>query len=148
MIMASIEVNSDVPPTQAVAGAWIYAETENILYPEDTKRSGKWLVFLQEESIDRCWMYMRVALAMYRFGRKIKSSTCVSCGERKRYVVCVYTYDYADSEDVMRIRASLRDLGIQYPITYKSNEQTRQGVYSEGVHGQKNSISFTPIYKI
>lgn len=44
-------------------------------------------------------------------------------------VICVYTYDWTDQEDVMRIRQQLRDLGVTSKIPYKADEDTYAGRY-------------------
>ena len=45
-------------------------------------------------------------------------------------VICVYTYDWTDEEDVMRIRQELRQLGITRKIPYKADEDTESGKYA------------------
>ncbi len=46
-------------------------------------------------------------------------------------VICVYTYDWKDKNDVMRIRKELREIGIDWKIPYKSDEDTRKGKYQK-----------------
>ncbi len=48
-------------------------------------------------------------------------------------VICVYTYDWTDEDDVRRIREELRKLGIINKIPYKADEDTLSGKY--GVKG-------------
>ena len=55
-----------------------------------------------------------------------------------RFVICVYTYDYQDEEDVMRVRQVLKDLGIQREIIYKADADTRAGSYG---------ADYTPKYR-
>ena len=45
-------------------------------------------------------------------------------------VICVYSYDWADEGDVMRIRQELRQLGITRKIPYKADEDTDSGKYA------------------
>jgi len=45
-------------------------------------------------------------------------------------VICVYTYDWTDESDVMRVRAELRNLGIVSKIPYKSDDDTLNGKYA------------------
>lgn len=51
-------------------------------------------------------------------------------------VICVFTYDSTDKEDVMRIRKELRKIGIEARIPYKTDNTTKQGKYS--VKGNSN----------
>jgi len=44
-------------------------------------------------------------------------------------VICVYTYDWKDRQDVERIREELRKIGIIRKISYKTDEDTEQGIY-------------------
>ena len=39
-------------------------------------------------------------------------------------VICVYTYNYRDKKDVIRIRNELRSIGITWKIPYKSDYDT------------------------
>ena len=45
-------------------------------------------------------------------------------------VICVYTYDWSDEADVMKIREELKKLGITRKIPYKSDEDTLAGKYA------------------
>src|SRR5258706_13268943 len=95
------DVNTFIPPTQ-VYGAWLYAACDHLWYPEDTERSGKWLIFLSNEAVDRYWLLVQLSLAMWRLGREAKVTTGIK--KLRNHVICVYTYDYNDVADVMRIR--------------------------------------------
>jgi hypothetical protein len=48
-----------------------------------------------------------------------------------RKVIYVYTKDWADEEDVMRVRRKLRDLGFADRIGYKRNIETFAGEYAK-----------------
>jgi hypothetical protein len=141
----SHEVTELTLPTQAT-GAWLEAAIDNPFYPAKTERSGKWLVFLSDESIDRYWLLVQLSLSMYRLGSKAKVSTAAS--KQEKYVIVVYTYDWADKADVMRIRQELYDLGIRYPIYYKSDEQTHQGSYGKNYKGRNRTGDFAPLYRV
>jgi hypothetical protein len=51
-------------------------------------------------------------------------------------VICVYTYDWKDEKDVMRVRRELRKLGVTERIAYKADEDTLAGNYSGGQAGR------------
>jgi len=76
-------------------------------YPEDTERSGKWLIFLSNEAVDRYWLLVQLSLAMWQLGREAKVTTGIK--KLRNHVICVSTYDYNDVADVMRIRLVLPD---------------------------------------
>ena len=122
-------VNDDMPPTCVEGQMWLYATSDHLWYPENTSRCGKWLVFLSDEAVDDYWQLIRLSLAMWRLGRTAK----VSCGRLapKNHVICVYTYDYEDEADVMRVRRELSNIGIRRKLVYKSDAQTRAGLYGK-----------------
>jgi len=60
------------------------------------------------------------------FGSKV--STNMSNSPNK--VICVYTYDANDEDDIMKVRESLRQLGIKKKIPYKTNDATLNGQYA------------------
>lgn len=116
---------NSAPPTQTPRDGWIHCVRETGDYPAETPRSGKWLIWLSEQAVDSCWARIKHAVEAGHLGSGAKVSTAGSrTDQRPRYVVCVYTYDYADRADVMRIREALRRLGIQRAIIYKANEDT------------------------
>ena len=45
------------------------------------------------------------------------------------FLICVYTCDWRDKADVMRVRKLLRDAGFVEELGYKRDADTRAGVY-------------------
>jgi RNA binding exosome subunit len=96
------------------------------------------------------WQKIKAAVEQGHLGEQAKVSTRSQASmppevRRKkeargdtRFVICVYTYDYEDRADVMRIRQVLRELGIQHPLIYKSDKETREGHYGN---------TYTPLYR-
>lgn len=131
--------DSTLLPTQEKEPGWIYCFRKTGFYPEDTERSGKWLIWLSPENIDRYWTKFKQAVEEGKLGDAAKVSTAGSLSEKRpRYVMCVYTYDYEDEADVMRIRQELRNEGIKLPIPYKANEDT---------HYLRYGSDYTPKYR-
>jgi hypothetical protein len=99
-------------------------------------RTGKWLVFVPAPSFDDAWSKIQEATERGALGPASKGSTdrpspFSTPGQR---VVCVYTYDHADTNDVERVRTQLRQLGFERPLSYKADSTTRAGVYSSPGH--------------
>jgi hypothetical protein len=46
-------------------------------------------------------------------------------------LICVYTYDCTDLDDVRRVRQRLRELGFTKKIPYKTDSATANGRYSQ-----------------
>ncbi len=133
-------LKTDGLPTRETKERWIYAFRKVGEYPKSTERSGKWLIWLSAGTIDRYWQEIKEAVEQGRLEDLAKVSTAASpdVQQGKPYVICVYTYDYEDSEDVMRVRQALRELGIRYKIIYKADEDTDHGHYGS---------EYTPKYR-
>lgn len=117
-------------PSETEERGWIEVYRKHGAYPDDHPlREGKWLVFISTEDIDRFWRKIRAAVELGKLGNWAKVSTKGSLRKRKEHVICVYTYDYEDREDVMRIREILRKIGVDWRIRYKSNEDTSKLQY-------------------
>lgn len=71
---------------------------------------GKWLIYREAPEIDQVWRTVATATFHGNLGPSAKVSPAQS--QRKRYVVCVYTHNYRDVADVLRVRAQLTKLGI------------------------------------
>lgn len=124
-------------PSQAADEYWIHAERKTGNYPESTDRSGKWLIFVPLERIDEVWDRIRTAIEEGRLGDSAKVATAKAnpnAADPGKKVICVYTFDWKDKEDVMRIRSELRRLGIVWKIPYKADEDTFAGKYRVAGH--------------
>ncbi|MEM2469116.1 MAG: DUF1917 domain-containing protein [Candidatus Jordarchaeales archaeon] len=130
---AYVKSLSDAKPSEVTEVYWLYACRKKGKYPEATKRSGKWLIFVPPEKVDELWERVRRAVEEGRLGDVAKVSTAKprpSATDRSR-VICVYTYDWTDRDDVMRIREELRKLGVTWKIPYKADQDTREGRYAK-----------------
>ena len=94
--------------------------------------SGKWLVFRPPEFIDDTWNQVALAVTKGKLGTsaKVASARNKSLAKKGSHVICIYTYDYRDEKDVMRVRKELRALGIDEVIYYKPDIYTYFGIYS------------------
>ena len=112
---------------------WIYAERRDGDYPDSTERSGKWLVFVPASAIDAAWETIRTATVEGRLGGASKVATARQSSLAKDphiRVICVYTYDWKDEVDVMRVRQQLRSLGFAERLGYKADADTAAGNYA------------------
>ena len=125
-------------PSQVKDDYWIRASRQQGSYPEATvEGSGKWMVFVSREQIDTVWSTIAEAIRQGRLGRTAKVSTArpnPNSTDPNKHVICIYTYDYEDVEDVKRIRATLRELGITWKIPYKTDVATYAGQYQVRGH--------------
>lgn len=124
-------------PSEVTEVYWIYAIRKEGKYPEATPRSGKWLIFVDHEKVDEVWAKIKKAVEEGKLGDSAKVSTAKPnplAGKSKAHVICVYTYDWTDENDVKRIREELRKLGITNKIPYKADEDTLKGKYRVTEH--------------
>ena len=116
---------------------WIIARRKTGDYPKSTAQSGKWLVFVDAANVDGIWSKIKRAVEHGLLGDQAKVSTAKpnpNARDPNRRVICVFTYDYDDIEDVRRIREQLRRLGVTERIAYKANEDTLAGKYRNKGH--------------
>ncbi|MFZ2975411.1 MAG: putative phosphothreonine lyase domain-containing protein [Candidatus Moraniibacteriota bacterium] len=121
---------------------WIYAENKSNKYPEHTRYGGKWLLFVSAYNVNRIWMKIKKATEEGNLGGISKVATAKVNPEfpnSKVRIICVYTYDWRDENDVKRIREELRKISITRKISYKTDEDTNRGVYGATSNNKKIS---------
>jgi hypothetical protein len=94
--------------------------------------SGKWLLFIPVARIDEAWKIIDCETRASRLGIAAKVATAkpnsLATSSHTR-LICVYTYDCTDLEDVRRVRQRLRELGFEKKIPYKTDSATASGRY-------------------
>ncbi|HDQ07455.1 MAG TPA: DUF1917 domain-containing protein [Methanoculleus sp.] len=123
-----------VIPTKTTRIFWILQDAPGFAPGlANTEKAGKWLIFLERDEADEMWKKIRDATSEGRLGISAKVSTAKQNPESRdeRMVIYVHTADWADEDDVMKIRESLRSMGVEQRIGYKRNIETFQGEYSE-----------------
>jgi len=107
---------------------------ENIdkIASEQKELVGKWLIHDNEPDIDDTWFLIGSATIKGILGSASKVSTALS--RKKQYVICIYTENYLDVDDIMRVRFSLFDLGFQRVLYYKPDIYTLLGIYAKTTH--------------
>ncbi|KAE8843265.1 hypothetical protein PTNB73_01310 [Pyrenophora teres f. teres] len=71
--------------------------------------SGKWMLFLKLEDVTRVWKQVVTSVIDNRLGRSCKVATDDGKNER---LICVYTKDFEDAEDVLRVLKRLDSMGL------------------------------------
>lgn len=125
-------------PSLEINKPWLFVERQHLSsYPKATEKSGKWLIFVKRNRTDEIWKTIYDAVRSGELGCSAKISTNSKSSIRQNpneQVICVYTYDWTDKEDVMRIRQKLKELGITWKIPYKADEDTSQLKYAKRGH--------------
>jgi len=99
----------------------------------DDENAGKWLIFVDAAKVDEIWYLIRGETISGRLGISAKVSTVKPNPDSRddRKVIFVYTRDWRDEADVMRVRERLRELGFSERLGYKRNIETYRGEYSK-----------------
>lgn len=134
-----------------------YFTTHTVLHPTDTTRddrpptddpsvralddaaldhnhlSGKWLAYPTPERIDDVWETIHTHVDDGTF---FAAKTSTDWGRSEygsdTHVLCIYTPNYFDTEDVFRVRDHLRDnYGFTKELVYKPDYYTEAGIYPD-----------------
>jgi hypothetical protein len=123
-----------VTPSATTLTYWIVQDAPGSA-PEaiEDEKAGKWLIFQEPDNVDVVWKKIRDATVARELGISAKVSTAKPNPDSRdsRKVIYVYTKDWADEPDVMRIREKLRELGLTDRIGYKRNIETFAGEYAK-----------------
>lgn len=90
-------------------------------------KSGKWMLFPSAENIDSIWSLVANAVAEGELGHAAKVGTDDGSGDRGARLICVYTEDFEDHDDVKRVLEKMVTLGL---------------VKSKGLIGQERGIYY------
>ena len=97
------------------------------------------MIYAHLSEVDQVWLTISSAIIGGLLGSAAKVSTMKpnpNAVKPDSKVICIYTYDSEDRDDVLRILASLReDLGILHKAFYKEDNATRSGNYSFNTKG-------------
>jgi len=127
-------VGEGVTPSKTTQTYWIVQDAPDSA-PEaiEDENAGKWLIFQEPDLVDAIWKKVRDATVALELGISAKISTAKPNPDSRdaRKVIYVYTKDWADEPDVMRVREKLRELGFVDRIGYKRNIETFAGEYAK-----------------
>jgi hypothetical protein len=133
-IYQSICAGEGVIPSKTTRMYWIVQEAPGVR-PDaiEDELAGKWLIFLPPEDVDAAWITVRDATCRNELGISAKVSTAKPNPDSRdnTKVIYVYTPDWRDEADVMRVRERLRELGFTDRLGYKRNIETFKGEYSQ-----------------
>jgi hypothetical protein len=84
--------------------------------------------------VNALWDDIKRAVENGHLGGEAKVSTAKPnplAKNPEKHVICVYTFDAENVEDVKRIRQVLREMGIAQKLPYKSDDATTAGEYEK-----------------
>lgn len=104
--------------------------------------NGKWMMFPSNDRVDECWATVVRAMEDGELGDTAKVAPDDGSGQAR--LVCVYTADFGDAEDVKRVVKKLAELGLvekgTRPIYYKCDAYTLLDITSKNDYGLKASM--------
>jgi hypothetical protein len=124
---------TDAAPSTVTEDFWVHVAAPGSLQP--TRRTGKWLLFTPAEDHNAVWAKVRAATEAGELGIAAKASTArpnPHQGGSGALLTCVYTHDYENHDDVRHVLASLRKLGFDGRLSYKTDDDTLSGKYGRG----------------
>ena len=136
----------DKPPATITRKLRPYKEQlENDLHALAVKTSltsGKWMLFPSDEDYPRCWRLVVEGTVEGRLG--ILSKAATPSDNDPVNLICVYTFDFTDMDDVQRVLEALVDLGLcrkgGSPIYYKCDGYTYLDIKSGNEYKLRASL--------
>ncbi|GAP89846.1 putative DUF1917-domain-containing protein [Rosellinia necatrix] len=103
---------------------------------------GKWMLFCTVFEVNYVWEIIAKATANNELGIGAKVAAKANVDQRKERLICVYTADFSDRKDVVRVARKLKQLGLLKgkPLYYKPDAFTYLGIASGNPWGIKPSI--------
>ncbi|CAG8958633.1 hypothetical protein HYFRA_00009950 [Hymenoscyphus fraxineus] len=105
--------------------------------------SGKWMIFCDQVEVNEVWSVVARATINNELGIAAKVAPFDGDIEKSR-LMCIYTKDFTDMEDVNRVVQKLKSLGLVVlkgkPIYYKCDAYTYLGINSNNEYNIKASL--------
>lgn len=118
-------------PSKIIDYYWIYADNLTLPrprnYPQD--KIGKWMFFVEPQKVNEVWEIIKNKTEEGFLGINAKVATAKSSPKKtgNQHLVCIYTQDYENIEDIQKIATNIRSLNPQYDLFYKTNQATVKG---------------------
>jgi hypothetical protein len=116
-------------PSTVINVPWLWARSHTARYVDPAK-VGKWLIFCPIGDVDNAWACIEDATVADELGPLSKVSTAWNLAPTR--VICVYTRDYGNMDDVRRVLGELRALEFTERLSYKEDSATRARLYGPG----------------
>ncbi|KAL1853649.1 hypothetical protein Daus18300_011684 [Diaporthe australafricana] len=109
-------------------------------------RTGKWMLFVEPAFVNAVWERVAQATVKNELGIAAKVGPREERGSSKERLVCIYTYDFRDKDDIARVLHRLRQLELVRdratgkPIYYKADAFTHLGIGYGNPWGMRASL--------
>ncbi|KAI0880948.1 DUF1917-domain-containing protein [Annulohypoxylon maeteangense] len=95
-------------------------------------RCGKWMLFCNTFEVNEIWKIIAKATINNELGIGAKVAPRQTTDKRTERLICVYTADFSDTQDVKRVAEKLKKLGLvqahDRPLYYKPDVYTYLGI--------------------
>lgn len=141
---AKSAIGRKLTPLRKQAEADLYAAAR-----EKGCTSGKWMLFPMADDVNRFWSLVATATAAGELGHAAKVATDDGSGNVTSRLICIYTEDFSEKEDVRRVLERLVEMGLvkrkgpmgeERGIYYKADAFTHLGIDSKNGWGLKASL--------
>jgi Bles03-like protein len=119
-------------PSTYTEDYWLVANRPN---REPSPASGKWMLFPYTEKVDGVWDLIAGEVEAGNLGPSAKVASALpnpNSRNPKVRLICVYTSNWRDKDDVRRVLRRLRAIGFQERLSYKTDDDTIAGHYGPG----------------
>ncbi|KAI1826302.1 hypothetical protein F4861DRAFT_537153 [Xylaria intraflava] len=107
---------------------------------------GKWLLFRPASEVNEVWGVIAKATAGNKLGIAAKVEPMNTAVQRPGRLICVYTADFSDRADVIRVARKLKQLGLaSETLYYKPDAFTYLGIASSNPWRIKASLYDTKV---
>ncbi|MDR5798233.1 DUF1917 domain-containing protein [Caballeronia sp. LZ008] len=89
--------------------------------------TGKWCIFVSRADVDAAWNKIKHALEHNQLLCAKVSTALHSMAHGSIHVICVYTDNWTNLQDLMHARDVLRTLGFTEELGYKRDVDTQNG---------------------
>ncbi len=111
--------DANARPSEIPGNYWIEA-IPSVPTNTPTARCGRWAITTTVDEVDAFWGRIKQATESGKLGYKSKVSTASRDVKNPLLrLITVCTYDADDAVDMERVRAALRELGVEGALTYE-----------------------------
>ncbi|WP_371826753.1 putative phosphothreonine lyase domain-containg protein [Caballeronia sp. SBC1] len=110
-------------PSEDFSRSWQMRKSPSCSIIRSGPTTGKWCIFVTSADVDLAWTKIRGAVEADEL-LFAKVSTALRSQRRDGHVICVYTRDWTDRQDLLHIREVLRSLGFAEELGYKRDIDT------------------------
>ncbi|KAM3072073.1 hypothetical protein ACMFMF_007467 [Clarireedia jacksonii] len=107
--------------------------------------TGKWMLFVPPTTLPETWSRIATATSTNSLGIAAKCAPRDPYNTSKSRLICIYTEDFSNMPDVIRVLKALKELGLvessgKQGIYYKCDAYTYLGLNSQNEHNIKASL--------